>query len=83
MISPDPKQIQTGATLNSLAIMRGKLQFYKLYAQTYGGKHDNDLQLQGCHSHTTGQQKFVNLFDIMLSSFQGKGHHITCDSAYG
>ena len=45
MISPDPKQIQTGATLNSLAIIHDKLQFYKLYARTYGGKHDNDLQL--------------------------------------
>ena len=34
------------------------------------------------HEHTAGQQKLVNLFDIMLSSFQGKGHHVTCDLAY-
>lgn len=44
------------------------------------GKHDNDLQ--GRHSHTAGEQKFVNLFDIMLSSFCGKGHYVTCDSTY-
>ena len=79
-IGPDPKPIQTGATLHSLAITRGKLQFYKLYARTYGGKDDGDLQ--GRHSHTAGQQKFVNLFEIMLAQFRGKGHHLTCDSAY-
>ena len=37
------------------------------YARTYGGKHDKNLQ--GHHSHMAEQQKFVNLFDIMLSSF--------------
>ena len=34
------------------------------------------------HSHTAGQQKFVNLFEIMLAQFRGKGHHATCDLAY-
>ena len=35
--------------------MRGKLQFYKLYAPTYGGeKHNGDLQ--GWHEHTAGEQ---------------------------
>ena len=79
-IGPNPKPIRTGATLHSLAVTRGKLQFYKLYAQMYGGKLDNDLQSH--HSHAAGQQKFVNLFNIMLLSFRGKGHHVTCDSAY-
>ena len=79
-IGPDPKPICTGATLHSIAVTRGKLQFYKLYARCYGGKIDGDLQ--GHHSHTARQQKFVNLFDIMLSQFRGNGHHVTCDSAY-
>ena len=25
---------------------------------------------------------FVKLFDLMLSSFQGKEYYVTCDSAY-
>ena len=79
-IGPDPKPIRTGATLHTLAITRGKLQFYKLYARCYGGKDDGDIQ--GRHQHTVGQQKFINLFDIMLSSFRGNGHYVTCDSAY-
>ena len=70
-IGPDPKPIRTGATLHSLAVTRGKLQFYKLYARTYSRKLDNDLQ--GRHSHTAEQQKFVNLLDIMISSFVEKG----------
>ena len=69
-----------GATFHSLAITRGKLHFYELYARCYGGKDDGDLQ--GRHSHMAGQQKFVYLFDIMLSSFCGNGHYVTCDSAY-
>ena len=41
-IGPDPKPIRTGATRLSLAITRGKLQFYKLYARCYGGKDDGN-----------------------------------------
>ena len=54
--------------------------FYKLYARTYGGKHDGNIQ--GRHQHIVEETKFVNLFDIMRSLFHGKGHHVTCDSAY-
>ena len=59
-IGPNPKPICIGATLHSLAITRGKLQFYKLYAQTYGGKDDGDLQ--GRHSHTAGVSKSLLIY---------------------
>ena len=81
-ISPDPKTICTGATLYSLAITSRKLQFYyKLYARCYGWKDDGDIQ--GRHSHTARQQKFVNLFEMMLAQFREKGYYVLCDSAYG
>ena len=79
-IGPDHKPIQTGATLHSLAVTRGKLMFYQRYAQTYGGTSDGTIQ--GRHEHTQNEAKFVNLFDMMLSNFFGKGHYVTCDSAY-
>ena len=79
-IGPDLKPSHTVAILHSFAVTRGKLQFYKLYAQCYGGKHNDNLQ--GHHSHTAGQQKLVNLFDIMLSSVPGKGHNVTCNLTY-
>ena len=77
----DDKSIQTGVTLHSLTVTRGKLMFYQLYARTYGGASDGDIQ--GRHEHTQSKAKFVNLFDMMLSKFFVKGHHVTCDSAYG
>ena len=80
-IGPNDKPIRTGATLHLLAVTSGKLMFYKLYARTYGGASDGDIQ--GQHEHTHNEAKFVNLFDMMLSNFFGKGHHVTCDSAYG
>jgi len=54
--------------------------FYQRYAQTYGGTSDGTIQ--GRHEHTQNEAKFVNLFDMMLSNFFGKGHHVMCDSAY-
>ena len=54
--------------------------FYKLYAQTYGGASDGGIQDR--HEHTQNEAKFVNLFDMMLSNFFGRGYHVTCDSAY-
>lgn len=57
-----------------MAVIRGKLMFYG------SGKHDGDIQ--GRHEHTAKEAKFMNLFDIMLLLFCGKGHHVTCDSAY-
>ena len=54
--------------------------FYKLYARTYDGASDGNIQ--GYHEHTQNKAKFVTLFDMMLSNFFGKGHHVTCDSTY-
>ena len=71
-IGLDDKPIRTGATLHLLAV--------KLYARTYGGASDGNIQ--GWHEHTQNEAKFVNLFDMMLSNFFGKGHHVTCDLAY-
>ena len=77
MIGPDEKPIHTGAaTLHSMAVItHKKLMFYKLYARTYGGKHNGNIQ--GWHKHNINKAKFCNLFNIMLSLFCGKGHHAT------
>ena len=82
-IGSDPKLIRTSTTLHSLTTTCGKLQFYKIYARTYGGKHGGNLE-QGWHKHMAGEQKFINhlFFVLMLSLFRGKGHHVTRDSAY-
>ena len=79
-MGPEPKPIHTGATLHSLCITKGPFCSYKLHVRTYGGKSDKDLD-QKC-THTVTVQKFVNLLDIILDDFKGKGHHITMDSAY-
>jgi hypothetical protein len=43
---PEPKLIQKGANLHSLAILLGILAGYKLHARTFGGKNDGDLGMQ-------------------------------------
>ena len=47
-----------------------------MYEGTSGGN------LHGRHEHTETEQKFANLFDLMLPSFWGKGYNVMCDSAY-
>ena len=47
-----------------------------MYEGTSGGN------LHGRHEHTETEQKFANLFDLMLPSFCGKGYNVMCDSAY-
>ena len=42
----------------------------------------SDGDIQGWYEHTQNKAKFVNLFDIMLSNFCGKGRHVMCDSVY-
>ena len=43
----------------------------------------SDSDIQGWYDeHTQNKAKFVNLFDIMLSIFFGKGRHVMCDSVY-
>lgn len=57
--SSNAKPIQMGATLHSIAVTRGKPIFYKLYARTYGGASDDNIQ--GWHEHTAKEPKFCNL----------------------
>ncbi|KAL7525224.1 hypothetical protein ACHAWF_001263 [Thalassiosira exigua] len=77
---PEPKPIRTGATLHTLCVTDGDLSTYKLFARAYGGKTDGDLN--HVHENTATMQKWVNLYDIMLDSFKGKGHCVTMDSAF-
>ena len=78
-IGPKPKPIQTGATIHSLCVTHGPLRTYKLFVRTYGGKSDKDLDTK--HQNIATLQNWVNLYDIMLDKFKGKGHCITMDSA--
>ena len=77
---PEPKPIQTGATLHSLCVTEGRLATYKLFVRVYGGKQDTDLNRR--HPNTASVLKFVTLYSIMLESFVNKGHCLVMDSAY-
>ena len=77
---PEPKPIRTGATLHTLCVTHGPLATFKLHARVYGGAKDDDLD--GIHTHTTNLQKWVNLYDLILKPFKGKGRCVTMDSAY-
>ena len=79
-ISPETKPICTGAMLHSLCITRVILATYKLHVRTYGGADDKDLANKS--PHTVSLQKWVNLLDVILDSYKGKGHCVTMDSAY-
>ena len=46
----------------------------------YGGAKDDDLD--GTHTNTSNLQKWVNLYDMILKPFKGKGRCVTMDSAY-
>ena len=80
-IGSEPKPIRTGCTLHTLCVTYGDLASYKLYTRIYGGKHDADLSTT-CHKNCVTDQKWVHLYDMMLTSFKGNGHCVTCDSAY-
>ena len=77
---PEPKPIRTGATLHTLCITHGPLVTFKLHDRVYGGAKDDDLD--GIHDHTLNLQKWVNLYDLILKPFKGKGRCVTMDSAY-
>jgi hypothetical protein len=79
-IGPEPKPIRTGATLHSLCVTRGPMATYKLFVRAFGGKTDSDLA--GRHLNCGTTQKWVNLYNIMLHPFKGRGHNVTMDSAY-
>ena len=79
-VGPEPKPIRTGATLHTLCITEGPLSSYKLFARVYGGKSDGDLNKETENASTL--QKWINLYNIMLHQFKGKGRGVTMDSAY-
>ncbi len=79
-IEPEPKSIQTAATIHSLCMTDGLLASYKLHVWTYGGAIDEDLDQQTANTQTT--QKFVNLMLYMIDEYKGCGHLVTIDSAY-
>ena len=79
-IGPNPKPIRTGATLHTLCVTEGPLASYKLFSRVYGGKSDDDLNKETENASTL--QKWINLYNIMLHPFKGKGRGVTMDSAY-
>jgi hypothetical protein len=48
-IGPEPKPIQTGATLHTACITNGPLHTYKLFARVYGGKSNEDINVHNEH----------------------------------
>jgi hypothetical protein len=56
-IGPEPKPIRTGATLHNVCVTNGPLRTYKLFARTFGGKGDGDINRH--HKHTVTKLKMV------------------------
>jgi hypothetical protein len=79
-IGPEPKSIQTSATLHTVCVTDGPLSTYKLLARTYGGKGDEDINRH--NKHTVTKLKMVALYDFMLDPFKNNGHCIVMDSAH-
>ena len=79
MIEPEPKPVQTDATIHSLCVTCGPLRTNKHFVRVYRGKIDEDLDTK--HQNTAILQKWVNLYDIMLDNYEGKGHCVMVDSA--
>ena len=42
-IGPEPKPIRTGATLHTFCITKRPIHSYKLFARSYGGANDEDM----------------------------------------
>jgi hypothetical protein len=79
-IGPEPKLILTGATLHTFCPTKGPLSTYKLFARTYGGKGDKDINVH--NPCTVTKLNMVSLYDLMLDPFKGVGHCVVMDSAY-
>jgi hypothetical protein len=79
-IRPEPKPIQTGATLHTVCITEGPLSTYKFIARVYGGKGNEDINVH--NEHTTTKLMMVSPYNFMLESFKHKGHCVVMDSAY-
>ena len=54
---------------------------YKIYARCYGGKPDNNLS-NVCRVNILTDQKWINLYEMMLKPFNSNGHCVIYDSAY-
>jgi hypothetical protein len=80
MQGPKPKPLCTSMMMHTICNTDGPLAMYKLHANTFGGKTDEDLQ--HCHVKVARMQKWVNLMSIILDNFKGKGHCIAIDSTY-
>ena len=61
-----------------LCITEGLLRSYKLFAQTYGGKDDQDMDVH--NPHTATKLKMVSLYDLMIHPFIRNGHCVAMDS---
>jgi hypothetical protein len=61
-IEPEPKPIQTGATIHSLCYLKGNLAGYKLHASTYGGASDKSLCVKCKDTVTTQKRGTVGYF---------------------
>ena len=76
----EPKPVRNGATMHTVCVTDSPLVTYKLHARMFGGKTDDNLRSR--HENVVSIQKWVNLMDIILDEFKGKGHCVTMDSAY-
>ena len=79
-VVPETKPIRSGCTLHLLCVTYSDLATYKIFVRDYGGKTDGDLDHINDNTATT--QKWVNLYDIMMDPFKGKGHCVTMDYTY-
>jgi hypothetical protein len=75
-IGPEPKPIQTRATLHTVCITQGPLSTYKLFARVYGGKGDGDINVQ--NEHTATKLKMASLYDLMLRPFNQAQRLLCC-----
>jgi len=80
VIGPEPKPIRTGATIHSMCVTKGPLKSYMLHIRVYGGKTDSDIKK--INPHVGSQQVFINLLEVFLEYYMGRGCTCTMDSAY-
>ena len=69
---PEPKLVHTRAISRTLYGTHGPLWTYKLFACDYGGAKDDDLS-NTTYNNTSNLQKWVNLYNLIMEPFKGKG----------
>jgi hypothetical protein len=67
-IGPEPKPIQTGATLHTVCVTRGPLSTYKLFARVYGGKYNEDIDRHNINTVTKLKMVSLLFSDIFFLS---------------